>query len=583
MMLKTSSNKVNPSANMFRFTLKQNLGIIVLATIAFLLVCPSYMLINLNAFSFTAVEKNHYFKEWCENFSFFASIISGVSVVGINLLNFSFMFKRNSSDFTDSLPMTRNELFLSKTISGFLIVLVPSVLSLLALGIAATCFGFSKIFLSVFINILYIIAITAVCSAFSMIFIISSASIFDFLLSFATVNIGLLILGAIVCNMCEELLIGYRGSGYVTVFRYISPVSFAYYGFGSHVFSSHAPLIGFSYFIKAIIITAVFYVISLLLYRKRKTESTGKAFAYNFLYVICAFLISFCASYVFGAVFEDGVNFNSGIFYLFAIIGGLIAGVVYGAITSRGFKTIKKSLIIGGVSFVIMVALAGSIKIDVIGYNKRIPSKENVKAASVKIWSDNVSYTDPTFVIDLHKKIITEDDILMDHNAFNHELKDDESTATAVDINYTLKNGRTLSRTYLVYNKKIEKELETLLKSKERFETIRNSLTLSKPKTVNFYVNSKDGNYLDVYLTYNETLKFLDIYEKEIANKKVSSVYDDNNNFYEMNYSGNSRYFSSSFYFDETYTETKNYLDSLNLGDRVKYSDLAEDTVIYAD
>ncbi|GEM_PF-5531423 len=580
MMLKTSSNKVNPSANMFRFTLKQNLGIIVLATIAFLLVCPSYMLINLNAFSFTAVEKNHYFKEWCENFSFFASIISGVSVVGINLLNFSFMFKRNSSDFTDSLPITRNELFLSKTISGFLIVLVPSVLSLLALGIAATCFGFSKIFLSVFINILYIIAITAVCSAFSMIFIISSASIFDFLLSFATVNIGLLILGAIVCNMCEELLIGYRGSDYRIVLRYISPVSFAYYGFGSHVFSSHAPLIYFPYFIKAIIITAVFYVISLLLYRKRKTESTGKAFAYNFLYVICAFLISFCASYAFGAVFADGVNFNSGIFYLFAIIGGLIAGVVYGAITSRGFKTIKKSLIIGGVSFVIMVALAGSIKIDVIGYNKRIPSKENVKVASVKIWSDNVSYTDPTFVIDLHKKIITENDILMDYHAFNHELKDDESTATAVDINYTLKNGRTLSRTYLVYNKKIEKELETLLKSKERFETIRNSLTLSKPKTVNFYVNSKDGNYLDVYLTYNETLKFLDIYEKEIANKKVSSVYDDNNNFYEMNYSGNSRYFSSSFYFDETYTETKNYLDSLNLGDRVKYY---ADGIEYAD
>ena len=582
MMLKTSSNKVNPSANMFRFTLKQNLGIIVLATIAFLLVCPSYMLINLNAFSFTAVEKNHYFKEWCENFSFFASIISGLSVVGINLLNFSFMFKRNSSDFTDSLPITRNELFLSKTISGFLIVLVPSVLSLLALGIAATCFGFSKIFLSVLINILYIIVVTAVCSAFSMIFIISSASIFDFLLSFATVNIGLLILGAIVCNMCEELLIGYRGSDYKIVLRYISPVSFAYYGFGSHVFGSRAPLIYFPYFIKAIIITAVFYVISLLLYRKRKTESTGKAFAYNFLYIICAFLISFCASYAFGAVFADGVNFNSGIFYLFAIIGGLIAGVVYGAITSRGFKTIKKSLIIGGVSFLIMVALAGSIKIDVIGYNKRIPSKENVKVASVKIWSDNVSYTDPTFVIDLHKKIITENDILMDYYAFNHELKDDESTATAVDINYTLKNGRTLSRTYLVYNKKIEKELETLLKSKERFETIRNSLTLSKPKTVNFYVNSKDGNYLDVYLTYNETLKFLDIYEKEIANKKVSSVYDDNNNFYEMNYSGNSRYFSSSFYFDETYTETKNYLDSLNLGDRVKYSDLADD-IEYAD
>ena len=68
MMLKTSSNKVNPSANMFRFTLKQNLGIIVLATIAFLLVCPSYMLINLNAFSFTAVEKITILKNGAKTF-----------------------------------------------------------------------------------------------------------------------------------------------------------------------------------------------------------------------------------------------------------------------------------------------------------------------------------------------------------------------------------------------------------------------------------------------------------------------------------------------------------------------------------
>ena len=583
MMLKTSSNKVNPFNGMLRLTFKQNIGIIILAAIAFLLICPSYMLINLNGYTFTAVEKNHYFKEWCENFSFFASIISGVSVVGINLLNFSFMFKRNSSDFTDSLPITRNELFLSKTISGFLMVLIPSVLSLLALGITAVCFGFSKIFLSVLINILYIITITAVCSAFSMIFIISSASIFDFLLSFATVNIGLLILGLIICNMCEELLIGYRGSDYGTVIRYISPVSFAYFGFGSHLFNIGAQPFDFVFFIKAVVVTVVFYVISLLLYRKRKTESTGKAFSYNFLYVICAFLISFCASYAFGAVFADGVNFKSIIFYLFAIIGSLIAGVVYGAITSRGFKTIKKSLVIGGISFVIMFALAGLIKVDVIGYNKRIPSKENVKIAVIEYCSDEISYTDPTFVINLHKKIISEDGILAYYNDVNPELKDDELAVSVVDINYTLKNGRTLSRTYLVYDKKIEKEAETMLKSKERFETIRNLLTSSRPKIVNFYVNSSEDDYLNAYLTYKETLEFLDIYEKEIANKKVYATFDFNSKNYSIDYSGNSRYHSSTFYFDETFTETKNYLDGLNLGDRDKYSDLAEDTEIYAD
>ena len=565
MMLKTSSNKVNPFTGMFRFTLKQNIGIIILAVIAFLLVCPSYMLINLKEYTSTITEKSHYFTEWNENFSMFTAVVSGIAVVGINLLNFSFMFRRNSSDFTDSLPIKRSELFFSKVVSGYLLVLIPSVLSLLSLGIIAVCFGFTKIFLNILMNILYIVIITALCSAFSMVFIISSASVFDFLLSFATVNIGLIILGLIVCNLCEELLLGYGSSSYGTVMRCISPITFTYLGFGSHNFDSGVPFFDIPYFIKTVVMTVVFYAVSLLLYKKRKTESTGKAFAYKFLYIICAFLISFCASYAFGGIFADGVNFKSTVFYLFALIGGLIAGVIYGAITFRGFKSIKKSLLIGGASFVIMLALAGLIKIDVIGYNKRIPKKENIKTATVEYCTDKISYTDPTFVINLHQKIINNDGVIADI------YSDEPISASNVTIDYTLKNGLNISRTYYVYDEKIKDETAAMLKSKERFETIRNSLTSASPKTVNFYVNSSEDDYLDVYLTYNETLKFLDVYEKEIANRKVYAIFDFNSNNYNMSYSSNSRYYSSTFYFDETYIETKAYLDSLNLGDRVKY------------
>ena len=576
MMLKTSSNKVNPFSNMFRFSFRRNLGIIVLVVIGFLLICPAFTIITLNNVSATASARKVFFSDYNSGFSFFCAVFSGIAVVLINLLNFSYMFKRNASDFTDSLPITRTELFISKVASGYLLVLIPSLLSLTALGITATCFGFGGIFKDVLINILYIAVITALCSAISMIFIVSSAGIFDFLASFAIVNVGLVILALIFANMFEELLIGFYGnSSYAGIIKTMSPVVFTYYGFGEYVFDEDVNRICISYFIKNAVMILVFFGFSLILYKKRKTESTGKAFAYKFIYIICAFLISFCASYAFGAIFADGVNFKSFVFYIFALIGALIAGVAYGAITFRGFKTVKRSLIIGCVSFALMVASAGFIRADFVGFNKRIPENSRIKTATLEYDDNKVTYTDPTFVTNLHKKIITEDGVLIKNDTDYNE------DTNFITIEYKLKNGRQAKRFYIVNYPKLKKELSDILKSKELFDGIRKPLIASKSKTVNIYSTSNDDTYYDAYLTVAETLKFLDIYEKEIKPKEIKPSTDKNAGYYNISF-GEKTYYHYGLYFDETFTETKNYLDSLNLGDRVKYSDLADD-IEYAD
>ena len=48
MMLRTSSNKLNPAVNMYRQTVRRSVGIVILVTLFLLLVCPSYVLVHIN-------------------------------------------------------------------------------------------------------------------------------------------------------------------------------------------------------------------------------------------------------------------------------------------------------------------------------------------------------------------------------------------------------------------------------------------------------------------------------------------------------------------------------------------------------
>ena len=44
MTLRTSSNSINPCSNLFKFTVKRNIGVIILFTLIMLLVCPGFVL-----------------------------------------------------------------------------------------------------------------------------------------------------------------------------------------------------------------------------------------------------------------------------------------------------------------------------------------------------------------------------------------------------------------------------------------------------------------------------------------------------------------------------------------------------------
>ncbi|MCQ2455068.1 MAG: hypothetical protein MJ090_02845 [Clostridia bacterium] len=567
MILRTSSNKVNPFSNMFRFTFRRNIGIIALLSILFLLVCPAYMLVNLQNLGGSPDYFQTYFNDWANGFALFCGIASAVSVIGLNLLNFSFMFRKNASDFTDSLPITRSELFISKTLSGFFLSIIPTLVSFFGFGILLAfenCLGLVK---NLLVYALYIILSTAVFSAISMIFIVASGNVFDFLVSFVGINTGLILLGLIYSVLFESLLVGFPDSSVLPMINAFSPVFYTFYRLGSLVLNNSVS-VNFGFVIKCLLMTALFIFLSIILYKKRKTESTGKAFAYKFIYTICAFLVALCSSFAFGSIFENNFNsfhYDSAVFYVFALIGALFSSVIYGAVTFRGFKTVKKSLIIGAVSFAVLVASVFFISADITGYNKNVPNVKEIKGVTITYDGEEIDYKNPEFAVNLHKKIVFTDGVI------SEDMCVDEFTSN-IRFSYRLKNGKKLERNYWIYNKNLSSELFEIIKSDERFDGIVGKLKKAKPPTIEFWYDEKDYS-VSSYLTYDEAMAFVNFYRLEINEDGKKPILNSQQN-YNFNFENGEYWSCVCFPYSENLTpKTNKFIKSLNLQERSPSSD----------
>ncbi len=577
MMLKTSSNSVNPATNMFKICFKRNLGIIILVTLGTLLICPSYLLVDLSDSVNKAKidEISGYLGGWIYGFSFFASLFTAFGVTALNLLNFSFMYKRPASDMYDSLPITRIELFFSRTLSSVLLILIPVIFASGSLSIVALFYGCPKLILDVLSNFLYIVTVTLVASAFSMVFIITSASVFDFLVSYIGINVGIILMGIIGCSLCERTLYGYSDRGYNSVLNLISPPYYMFTKYYEFVNDEAASQISLRFLARSIIYILAFAVISILLYKKRKTESSGKAFAYKFMYLLCSFVISFCASYAFGAIFADE-DIKSVIFYLFAAAGAAIVAVSYGAITHRGFKTVKSSLVMAGVAFASMVLIIVLVKLDITGFNTRVPETKNIKTACVTYRGENINFNNPEKIVSLHKNIVN-------NIPKNYDDHDYPGNTIMVDLVYNLKSGKTMKRSYYVSaNDLLSESTSEILRSEERFSGLLDDLENGMPNTVDatmFDNNSmsEETNY-STYLTYSEVVNLIKIYKNEVNSKKLPVLDFETSKQISVSWHSG-RYHGFELALSDNNTETFKYLDSLNLKKRSE--EKAEEVVLY--
>ena len=190
----------------------------------------------------------------------------------------------------------------------------------------------------------------------------------------------------------------------------------------------------------------VFLLLALLLYRKRRMEAAGDTVAIPVLKPVFKYCMAFGTALVLAGFVTSGQSLHSRTAALLAC-AMLLLGAFIGYFTAEMLmqKTVHvftsrwKGLII---TWAILLVFSAFCEADCTGYEKRLPSAEEVESVSVGAYgmSELREAQNIADAVAIHRDIIAHKD--------EQEKKLDSSYATIINYEYHLKNGRTLRRTY---------------------------------------------------------------------------------------------------------------------------------------
>lgn len=550
MTLKTYSNK-NQTLGMLTFTIRQNLGLIILSVVAVLLVCPGYVTIRIS--DFTSYD-NIIFKDntILTLFSILMTIASSIGVFVYNIINFNYLYSKKASDVFHAVPLTRFELLLSRATASLISIIIPIAVGYLSMLLVALFTPLVIVDIKIlFIGLLFNLLTLLISWSVTLFFIVCAGSVFDFILSFGIINVGAIIFPAIISFIADEFLYGFS-SNIEDLMKYPSPFAFAGFSFNdfwlrveedSKLFTANEWIM----IIVSIIIIAVFTAAAMLLYKRRNTERAENAYAFKFIYIATNIILSLEVGFGVGMLFSEGEF--SPVFYIFAVFGALICAVAFGALTKRGFKGFKRSLVIGGSAAVAIIILIIGFAIDIFGFENNIPKAKDIISVKTDIQGFTPTLNDDfETVLSLHKAIT------------DKKTSFYEGESLRVILEYNLKGGKTLKRRY--YNLPVDTYKDKALKVIKRNET-EDTITLinaQRPKYIHLSGELFDNSgYFSISVPREEFLKLLSVYERD--NDKISSeIFINNRNFW-ADWGNGTEDGTFNFCVEDSY---KDFINSLN-------------------
>ena len=576
MTLKTSSNKLNPAVNFFKTSLKKQGGFVLLSLIISLLVCPGVLLKNISDNTVNIEKRGFYeLQNHLDAFSTLTFVISLAVMLLLLFVNFSFLYSKKSSDVFHSLPLTRNELLLTRFSVSFIGAAIPLTASFLGLVIIAALPFVTGVAIFTVIKA-YLLALLQLlmCGSFMLIFIVSAGAIFDMIISFAAVNIGFPVITLIVSNWLSSLAEGVEMSeNYVF---YTSPLLYSAYNMPLVTRDENYNVIGGSmdYFtekltvfsiIALFILTILFGYIAIALFKKRKSETATEAYSFKFMPILITILISIGGGLIVSAIFES-VHPDSIGYWTFFCIGALLASVAAGAIMTRGFKSIKSSLIKGSVAIGVMITLClGTLFVgnSIVDF---VPDENRIKY--IKVLDTDYSYDlilDKNFteVLNLHQTAVNVINSTGDRGDYYENTSDFGMALRRFEITYVLKSGRKITRTYHLYRDIYNEPLLKLIQSENYINAqIKECESVTDNLLSGDYVDKTDNRYGNINITREELLKLNELYIKELKSADTSVFYE---KCERINLSGKTATQYINFIIPESFTETVDYLSGLNI------------------
>jgi len=472
------------------------------------------------------------------SFSSFVELMKAVSQGGSGAISFvfmmlsaflvfSFMHSENSTVFMSSLPLKRENVFWTTVASGIIPIIIANILIfllmlLLSLSMELKIAGALLYWLkaSTLISVGYYGLAVLCCN-------VSGNAIASIIL-YAIFNFVAVVVYAAYSFVAQLFLYGFTAQGLPEAFitKFSPPVMLVLgplFGLQGEYASSELYLVLFSLVAIALIFISSFF------YKKRKMETAGEFISQSCLRPVFRVCMGLGSALVLGVILysiffgnlRGGASFT--LFLLCALISAAAGYYVGEALLEKKldcFKNKKSNLMFLGVSLVI-IAFVLCLKLDVFGYEKRIPMPENVKSFSISARGPELKDCDNIEVIEeaieLHK-------ILVENEA--ESLEKDDRIQFYIDINYELKDGSKLAREYrFYYNPKGSYEdLPEALKATERFINLK-PLVLERLK-LDFKNMQETYAYIELDFLFENRIEKHEQYSEEWGMKRFRDFYE---------------------------------------------------------
>jgi hypothetical protein len=318
---------------------------------------------------------------------FFA--ISAVALILCAGQMFTYLHSRTATDVYHVLPVRRQTLFAGRFLGGFLLVLVPQILTFSSILVIRLLPGYQILDMSLVIQTtLAFMLISLALYAVAVLAFVLTGTLFDAMFLLLMLNVvwpgTLLTIDTFVSMILPGFSMGNFAS-LVDVDRYLllAPA-------GELLKVCYQPMRLFEVF-WWIALTLVMILGSMLVYRRRPSEFAGRPLVYRLPFLIVRFMVTLVAGLIFGYLYYETYA-NLAAFIFSAAVGSLATHTLIEVILSRGFRNFRRSLISYGVFIILFAAGCVVVATGFFGFDTRLPAIDKIIEVRLTSRSDLVIF-----------------------------------------------------------------------------------------------------------------------------------------------------------------------------------------------
>lgn len=412
------------------------------------------------------------------------------------LLVFRFIHSKKQAIFTFSLPINRNENYISSYLAGLTLMFLPVLLNgiiLMLLSVAV----FSKLF-TLYHCLLWIL--------YNMLalFLMYSCAVFCATLtgnSFAMVILNILIhsiifIFALCFNAIADIfLYGYVGSELVDLLAANNFPSFIMMLTSKHAQDN----LLLSRVIVFICFAICFSVAAFFIIRKRKIETATDIAGFKSLNSVFKYLITVLITFVVFALFQAQIGTNNIVFVIILLIISALSYFLVEMLLKKKFNVFStwKGYTIFAICFTVIILFV--INTSFFGYETRVPSVNDIEAADIYNfrnlpYNEKNVYIEDTEIVEkiaqVHSDIVNASPIPKHRNIYRDYFTYDNYSQ--INISYKLKNGKTMRRCYNIPTEKCIEIMEEFYKA-ENFKKKNEAIFIDDSKVSGITLNHEQS------------------------------------------------------------------------------------------